>query len=159
MNCKYKPGDKVGNLTIISLHKSKISTNRGCVYKCLCDCGSITMKTAGYLYVSRVNNCGCHNPSKMDDRENQIIKRLIKEKMYNTRTRHGNVSFFSLTFDQFKEIIKKPCFYCGISHSMERKDMVKDKVSTDTVLRYNGIDRIENEIGYTVENSVPCCTL
>ena len=44
---------------------------------------------------------------------------------------------FSLPFNRYKELLKKPCFYCG-----------SDKV---------GIDRLENHIGYTVHNSVPCC--
>lgn len=45
----------------------------------------------------------------------------------------------SISFDEFKEIISKPCAYCG----------EKDKRI--------GIDRINNDIGYILENCNPCC--
>lgn len=45
---------------------------------------------------------------------------------------------FSLTIDLFKKIIEGNCYYCGQS----------DKI---------GIDRKDNNIGYTELNSLPCC--
>lgn len=45
---------------------------------------------------------------------------------------------FELTIDEFSEIILRSCVYCG--------DV--DKI---------GIDRIDNSIGYTKENSASCC--
>lgn len=44
-----------------------------------------------------------------------------------------------LDFSTFSEIVSLPCSYCGDSES---------KI---------GIDRINNSIGYTRENSVACC--
>lgn len=44
-----------------------------------------------------------------------------------------------LTFEQFKQITKLPCYYC-------KRD------------GYVGIDRVDSHLGYTIENSVPCCT-
>ena len=38
-------------------------------------------------------------------------------------------------------MIGKKCTYCG------------------EVLQKIGIDRADNELGYTIENSVPCCTI
>jgi hypothetical protein len=48
-----------------------------------------------------------------------------------------------LTYEQFHELIMKPCYYCD--HKVE------DEV--------NGIDRYDNTKGYTVENCVPCCEM
>lgn len=45
---------------------------------------------------------------------------------------------FSLTKDVVESLITKPCSYCS---SHERI----------------GIDRADNNVGYTAENSVPCC--
>lgn len=45
---------------------------------------------------------------------------------------------FNITLDIFSKIIKKECFYCG----------AKNKI---------GIDRKDNDKGYTKENIVPCC--
>ena len=43
-----------------------------------------------------------------------------------------------LTFEQFAKIIEMECFYCGETKS-------------------NGVDRVENDEGYTLKNSVACC--
>ncbi len=49
---------------------------------------------------------------------------------------------FHLTLDEFASLVTKPCFYCTI----------KDPVS------FNGVDRVDNNGHYTVDNTVPCCT-
>lgn len=48
-----------------------------------------------------------------------------------------------LTYEQFYELIMKPCYYCDYK--------VEDEV--------NGIDRYDNTKGYTIENCVPCCEM
>jgi len=47
---------------------------------------------------------------------------------------------FKLRIEDVTSIIKKPCKYCGY----------KSKY-------YNGIDRVDNQKGYTKENCVSCC--
>jgi len=56
---------------------------------------------------------------------------------YQSRCKIKN-RVFNLSFEEFEEIANKPCSYCGDKKSM-------------------GIDRSDNEIGYTVKNSVPSC--
>lgn len=46
---------------------------------------------------------------------------------------------FELTKDEFSNMIEQNCTYCGDSERI-------------------GIDRKDNNKGYTLENSVPCCT-
>ncbi len=48
---------------------------------------------------------------------------------------------FLISFDEFKNIVCKPCFYCG----------------TITAGESIGIDRFDNDKGYTIENCRPCC--
>jgi hypothetical protein len=77
----------------------------------------------------------------------------------NAHFKHGNQRYseyqcrskslnreFNLTIEQFEEITNRPCHYCG-GNSIDRN---KDS-------RGNGIDRKNSEIGYTLENCVPCC--
>ena len=52
---------------------------------------------------------------------------------------------FSLTFEEFKKEILKPCYYCN---DYFRLSGAKTGV---------GLDRKNNALGYTVENSVSCC--
>lgn len=50
----------------------------------------------------------------------------------------------SLTFDEYAELISKSCFYCN------------DAMNTPSFGR--GLDRIDNNRGYSIDNVLPCCT-
>ena len=56
----------------------------------------------------------------------------------------------SLTPREYAELTRGKCFYCG------RAPFNPTKWQCDVVL-YNGVDRIDNHIGYTRENVVTCC--
>ena len=48
---------------------------------------------------------------------------------------------FKLTYEEFLTFWQKPCYYCG------------DKIITV------GLDRVDNDLGYQLDNLVPCCIL
>ena len=48
---------------------------------------------------------------------------------------------FTLSLDDFKSLVIQPCVYCGEQE------------------KPRGIDRWDNSIGYTLENSRPCCEI
>lgn len=49
---------------------------------------------------------------------------------------------FTLTLEQYEQLLSKPCYYDGVSLLGE----------------YGvGLDRIDNNKGYTLENVLPCC--
>lgn len=52
-------------------------------------------------------------------------------------------------------MIMWPCYYCGAKHSNAK--IVYGKTQHRT-LRYNGIDRIDNDRGYEIDNVVTCCS-
>jgi len=45
-----------------------------------------------------------------------------------------------ITLEEYSQLMLKNCIYCGINGKL-------------------GIDRMDNSVGYTKENSAPCCTL
>lgn len=59
---------------------------------------------------------------------------------------------FMLTREQFRDITSRNCIYCGV----EPKQVSKS-VSRKNDYIYNGIDKKIPNLGYTLENSVPCC--
>lgn len=59
---------------------------------------------------------------------------------------------FQLTDDDFKLLTQSCCTYCGSGP----KSIVK---SATEIYIYTGLDRRDNEKGYTCENTIPCCTL
>jgi 5-methylcytosine-specific restriction endonuclease McrA len=59
-----------------------------------------------------------------------------------------------LTFEQVGEINKQECFYCGGAPSNIAAS--RNKVGLDYI--YNGIDRLDPEKGYELDNVVACCS-
>jgi hypothetical protein len=60
---------------------------------------------------------------------------------------------FSLTKDVFRAITKMKCHYCGSEPNEIRKT---EGLNGDYI--YNGVDRKDNNLGYTDTNSLPCCS-
>jgi hypothetical protein len=61
---------------------------------------------------------------------------------------------WKLNKDEFKRITSKNCNYCGI----EPKQVQKHPDNFHNYI-YNGVDRIDNNVGYLLQNSVPCCKI
>jgi hypothetical protein len=53
---------------------------------------------------------------------------------------------FELSRDEFEELVKQPCNYCGI---------IQDR-GTEC---FNGVDRVDNAVGYILSNCVSCCKM
>jgi hypothetical protein len=62
-------------------------------------------------------------------------------KRYENRAKNKNLEWF-ITKEEFYEIINKECYLCGKKTDKQHK---------------NGVDRVDNNLGYTVENIKPCC--
>ena len=50
---------------------------------------------------------------------------------------------FDITFEEFSIRVQSPCAYCG-----------REAKEND----YNGLDRVYNDMGYTIDNVVSCCS-
>jgi len=61
---------------------------------------------------------------------------------------------FQLTKEQFEYFVKNNCFYCGCEPNRVANPR---SVNFGHLLR-NGIDRINNDIGYVFDNCISCCT-
>lgn len=83
-----------------------------------------------------------------DVKENQRFT-FFKQYIKNAIERNY---IFELSFDEFLNIINKNCYYCNDEKSHHRHRSTKS-------IENNGIDRLDNSQGYTVENSVPCCSM
>lgn len=59
---------------------------------------------------------------------------------------------FHLEFDEFLTLIKKRCWYCGRKPSARKWSNIGNKG-----FAWNGIDRIDNDLPYTLDNVVSCC--
>ena len=141
--CRYYDliGTIIGNTEILDVdHIEYITRESGKkteyrpYYKVKCTkCGHIHVKL--YNKTNWLNCKGCQRCiASFDDSKLNRIKNVYKS---NAKVR--NISW-ELTDSEFLELVTKSCAYCG--HTQE----------------YNGIDRIDSNKGYTVNNCVPCCS-
>ncbi len=80
---------------------------------------------------------------------------LYRSSKTNATSRHHS---FNLTFEEFNNIISKPCHYCGKEPREVSKELLIKRGDThQPTIRYNGINRIDPTVGYQVDNCVPCC--
>jgi len=116
------------------------------------------------IYVVECNNCKhriignantlkspCKKCSykKSGDLQDLRLQILYKYK-YNAEKRGYE---FLLTNEDFFSLIEQECYYCGNIAETVWKSHRKEN---NTVV-YNGVDRKDNSLGYTLENSCSCC--
>lgn len=133
------------------------------VWSCKCDCGN-THYVQGYLLKNnKVRSCGCMkftlrlSPNKVNDynlrpKGESGFNRLLYRYIRSSRKRELD---WELPVEQFRFLVQSPCFYCGSNQSCETK--IPGQKSAWGTYSYNGIDRLDNGIGYTSDNAVPCC--
>ncbi len=150
-----------GKLTVIKKHEKRNSNNR-ILWECLCECGENCIISGDQLNRGNkggngipTRSCGClrnnaHN--KIQNRETAMWKRLFKSTIIKRSKKSGYNS--DITYDTFVELSKSGCHYCGLKNSSYYKDICE---SSNFILYYNGLDRIDSNIGYYLYNVVSCC--
>jgi hypothetical protein len=63
---------------------------------------------------------------------------------------------FELTREEIERLTKSDCYYCGIP---AQKEYAKGLPSIHLPYICNGIDRVDNSLGYLLGNCVPCCEI
>ena len=59
---------------------------------------------------------------------------------------------FELTYDEFAMLVQQPCHYCGCELSN-----LKTTKNCKEGFAYNGIDRVDNNVGYIIDNCRTSC--
>lgn len=142
-------GQVFGKLTVISdapsLTNGKKKTR---AFSCHCECGQIAVVRGSHLLNGHAKSCGCD--SRSDGSKN------VWETEFNNyvggSSRRKNPPEWKLTLEEFIGLVQGDCDYCGDPPSMPTQ------VGKPKLLR-NGIDRVDNSVGYIISNCVPCCYL
>ncbi len=117
---------------------------------CICECGNETILSTRKLRTNHTKSCGCYKhdirflPEGVASR-NAIYSNYKRDSGKQNRE-------FSLSIEEFIEITKRNCHYCGIEPS---EFSLRGNANGSYV--GNGIDRKDNSLGYTIENCLPCC--
>ena len=159
--------ERHGRLFVVS-HAGKDNRNKH-LWLCKCDCGNEKIVVSDNLSSRKSNSCGCLKKEFLAKKGNQFglyenrQEAMLKIQYSHLKRRHllKKLDGTVIDFKTFEEMSISACKYCGLAHSKEiedRKDESKSKKRlSNEILSINGIDRLDNNKGYSKENCVPCC--
>lgn len=155
-------GMSFGNLTV----KEKLENRNGRTrWLCVCSCGAEKITMGIYLTTGDATSCGC----KLKERQQKASKKrkgdfqtakgegsALTNVLHGYRKRAKQLKVaFNLNKEEFEELVKARCHYCG--RSPRTTSVFKYKSGTSVSITRNGIDRKNSELGYDLANSVSCC--
>ena len=149
-----KIGAKYGRLRVL---RRVANNEKGFpVFECQCWEGNLIKITAHGLRTG-TKSCGClrkETTIKLAHarrlKPGQAACRLLF-RSYQASAFKRNL-LFSVSFEQFKALVLLPCDYCG-----REKSRIIRGTGYNGTFACNGIDRIENTVGYTKTNCISCC--
>lgn len=147
-------GRRFGRLLVLS-KSSKKGKGGQTYWVCLCDCGNKKEIVTSSLINGNSTSCSCYVRellSKANKIEYGLASKNALYKSYMGRANRKGISF-DLSFEEFLNLVQQKCFYCD----SEPENIAGNRKYTNGSFVYNGIDRVDNTRGYTIENCVPCC--
>lgn len=130
---------------LVALESTRKRKDSGCiVWRCVCDCGGEKLVPTSLLLKRKTKSCGCVNRNALPEGE-AAFNTLYSNYKRNAKEKNRE---FELTEEQFRKLTSSNCTYCGVK---------PEQIIRPSDYLYNGVDRIDNNEGYILENCVPCC--
>lgn len=144
---KIPPGTTFGKLTVISFSHVECKNNSSASwFNCKCECGN-ELKVRGTCLSSK-GQVGCTQCKRIEKGEAAFNKVIYN---YKKGAKERGLDF-KLEKEEIRRLCRLPCHYCGSlpSSTSRTKERNGDFI-------YNGIDRINNNLGYLTNNVISCC--
>lgn len=144
MQAVDRAGRRYGRL--VAIRPSEERSGGHVRWLCRCDCGNEKIIDGGNLSAGFSMSCGC---SRM-----AIPGRPARNRVYdNYRRSAGRRGYaWELGGEEFDKLAAADCAYCGSPPGTVQ-------VYRSHRFTYNGIDRVNNSLGYMHGNVVPCCEI
>lgn len=144
-------GSKIGLLTMIEPCGKEGTVCKK--WKCQCDCGNIVYKSRSSITTrGETADCGCRTtwPDLPKGRRNGGASPFERSMSVFAKGSSKRGLDFSLTRDQVMELFLGDCYYCGAPPA-------RTENAREQFIVRNGVDRVDNSIGYIPSNCVSCC--
>lgn len=140
--------EKKKKLKLLKIVDSKSPQGRGLF---LCHCGKEFEAYLTNIKWGKIKSCGCILKKRREKTDEEILYERNVVGSSKARKRE-----YTLNIEDYIKLIYANCTYCGLPPSKLLKRYKKNTYKNTTY--FNGIDRIDNSIGYTKENCVTCCS-
>lgn len=149
-----RTGRRFGRLIVLCQAESK---GRQIAWLCHCDCGKEVEVRGECLQNGHTQSCGCLRSEGVRKRQSlpfgeAAFNQLVSTLKYSAKQRGYS---WNLTVEQIRRLTSQVCYYCGKEPSQRGRSLVHSHFNG--VYLFNGLDRIDNECGYEIDNVVSCC--
>lgn len=150
IKCRYKQendmvGKKYGDWTVLKAAvKMQGKQSTFLFWECQCKCGNI--QTVGGYALRANKSSSCRNCFNRIEYGEAAFNKLYGTYRVNAKNRGIE---WGLTKDQFRTLTQENCFYTGLPPSSVIRRQGGNYV-------YNGVDRMDNDKGYSMDNCVSC---
>jgi hypothetical protein len=142
-------GNKFGQWTIIKYLYPKKSYN---YYLLKCDCGYEKIANSAHLrHSSKCYKCAGKINSERMKKEYGLCSKNTVLSGYKKGAEYRNYKW-NLKDTEALALMSKTCYYCG---KEPFREYIASRANGGFV--YNGIDRIDNNLGYEIDNCRSCC--
>lgn len=143
-------GQKWQRLTLIELIEGKVKHGQKRRGRFQCDCGNVIEAEVRSVVSGNTGSCGCKTVrgeffARVDNRATRVSRVVSAYKAAAKRRGYA----WELSDERAYELLTGNCFYC------EAPPAISD--AGTTTIPINGIDRIDNTLGYIEGNVVSCC--
>jgi hypothetical protein len=138
------------------LHKDGVR-KKNILWRCRCDCGNESTVQVGTLTNGTSKSCGClaaeikRRPRPQLAKTDSVFNRILNN--YKQGAKRRGIAW-ALSTQDFKSLTASNCHYCGD----EPSNVYTARGHVSQTYTWNGVDRIDNSIGYLIGNCVPCCS-
>ena len=143
-------GNTHGRLTVLGYAGFKGHA----MWRCRCVCGNIIEADGTLLRSGHTKSCGCFKRDKVKlSAGHQGFHNALRSMKSNAQKRG---ILWDLSDAETKVLMQDKCHYCGggLSNVSMRPDG-----DQNGAFYYNGIDRVDSDYGYSLDNVVSCCSI
>jgi hypothetical protein len=153
-------GQVFGRLTVLS--RGTQNSRKKWLWECRCECGNLHEAVSNSLANGDVRSCGClHKELARQAAVDMSTANRLPPHLADVHAitsifrRNATVRGLAYTLDKFQafSLSQEPCFYCGHPGS----NLYRTQRRCRGPVPYNGLDRVDNAVGYEDGNVVPCC--
>ena len=140
-------GTKFNRWTVVE----KVKVKEGWKYRCRCSCGTEKLVSGVSIKRGISKSCGCYAFEVKSLPQGEAMFNCTLDNYKNNARKRG--FGFDLQRKEARELFQSVCSYCGTPPS----SVTRGHRFRSGAFTYNGIDRKDNNKGYTKDNCVTCC--
>jgi hypothetical protein len=151
-------GKTFGRWTVLSYAETDEAGSA--LWLCRCDCGEEKLVLGTRLRLGQSKSCGCGQLAWYRRLpEGEAARHMLFVTLKRKAIKYRKLSW-SIDEPEFQRLVQMDCHYCGQTPSQQFYYQPGGKYDkTKKPYLWNGLDRVDSNKHYSLDNVVPCCSV